>query len=223
MTTSSAAKGNMTGGRKDPAKPSSISSSLKTIMKYGGNVASARKEGTKRLQHASENGNGGILDEGNKTSEIGSNGITGNEMGILVGNETTNGERLGLGGGKWNDEDVDMSLYDDDDDGTDDGSDRAKKAKMLENKEHSYETIDKALTTESIVQHWEKEVETWEREVARASTGDFKALAESKLTNAQLMLKEALLRMTIHDDCNMNISDNEVDDIDTAAKASKAE
>jgi hypothetical protein len=170
MTTSSTLKDNPKGGKKAIKPTSTLSTSLKNIMKYGGNTAAVSREGAKKNRASNDQKAENSAKTSNKYGKV-------DEMETEV-------EHVG------DYTDIDMSLYED--------SDAEERTKAVRDTDTgmNYEVMDMDTSVEEIVQRWEAEVENWEKEVAGAATVEFRSLAETKLNNAQLMLKEALLCMT---------------------------
>lgn len=104
-----------------------------------------------------------------------------------------------------------------------------KKGKTVHNEYtdgRNYEAIDMDASTEASVRKWEKEVEHWEKEMARAATVEFRSMVKEKLHKAQLMLKESLLHMTMVEDSKKQDSDDNLDsssEADVSKKGSVAE
>lgn len=109
-------------------------------------------------------------------------------------------------------------------DGDADMKDTATEQTSMYNRVNTYETMAIDSSAETIVQCWEAEVAKWEKELAGAATEDFKKMVNNKLQNAQLMLKEALLRLTIQDEQQLNReSDNQGEDMKNNTSAKEGE
>lgn len=192
MTISSTSKDNPKGGKKVSKQSSTMSTSLKTIMRYGGNAkVGVTDDGKKSASNKDSKGTNAVSRDGKKSKVIGTAADV--EM-----EENTN-------------TDIDMRLYEDVEETTK-GSGGKEMDKRGDNNSAgiSYEEVmDINSPMDVIVQRWELEVEKWEKEVTGAATAEFKALAEQKLNNAQLMLKESLLRMTMAEDLRHDDIDND--------------
>jgi hypothetical protein len=208
MTTSSASKDNPKGGKKATKPTLATSSSLKTIMKYGGNVIVGPKDVGKK--NPATKG-----DKMGRTVKRGDTEIKEDDMAMEIG-------EVG------NYKDIDMSLYEDEE--VEIVGESAEKKRQTVHDGHAesrnYESMDTDSITEASVRQWEKEVEHWEKEMVRAATAEFRSMVEEKLHKAQLMLKEALLHMTMVEDSKKQESDDNLESpraTDVSEKGSVAE
>lgn len=178
-------------------------------MKYGGNATGGtREDGKKNIIGKGKNA-GGTAGVGNskensyeqtknktKTNNNGEDSVKGSnltdmEVELETGDTATDVEMHS------HDEEARMGNVGSEVEGTEgDGNSSAR-----------YATIVKDSHTDANVQRWEREVVNWEKEVSGAATKEFKTLAEFKLQNARLMLKEALVRMTTVDNLDLYDSD----------------
>jgi hypothetical protein len=196
MTTSSGSKDNPKGGRKSSKQAAAVSSSLKSIMKYGGSSVGNVKEGNKKNLGGKNDGIGKQMkrDTRDKTSDImevdtDMEGKTGNEA------KATNIKVIEVEMNEGEETKDELSM------GAEQGNPEGEGGRKNE-------STNIGMSEEDSVRKWESEVENWEKERKGAATVEYKEMAERKLEYAQLMLKEALLRMTVTYDKSGNDSDD---------------
>lgn len=159
-------------------------------MKYGGNAMGVTTDGKKRSTTTKDST---MVNAVNGEDRGG--GGNGMEQDIQMAGDTH--------------ADVDMSLYDDEVEKLEDKGGSEKLQGSGNKVAANYEVMEMNASVETIVQRWEIEVERWEKEVTGAATAEFKTMAEKNLHQAQLMLKESLLRMTTADNAKReDIDDN---------------
>jgi hypothetical protein len=191
MTTSSATKDNPKGNKRVNKHTTSVSSSLKSIMKYGGSTA-----GQKDSVRKKNLGGKTVVTDGRskrKSNDIDDDTTIVKDLEMAEAKQNTTDNVEEKDGHKQTKDNVDGSedtemMESEGKENTDnDGSkwDRPK------------EDTDNNLSTGENVTKWEKEIERLEKVAAWAATEKYKTHIEHKLHEAQRMLKEVLLRLTI--------------------------
>jgi hypothetical protein len=194
MTTSSAFKDNPKTGKKGNKQQLVISSSLKSIMKYGGSgaVGGSSKDKSKRMQLGKS---GEEMTEGPlKRERSNKEGGTIDEDGDRIMVNEAIEEDYGKGKGKETE--------------VVESEGKKMKMNMADKWDDPLETMDIDSTAEVIATTWEKEVTKWETELAKTSTPEHKAIVEDKLKTAQVMLKESLLKLAINESKGRNEEEN---------------
>jgi hypothetical protein len=175
MTISYTAKDNPKTSKKAIKQPSTISSSLKSIMKYGGSGSAVRDGGIKKSSKGKSTRRDG--DDKNHTDKnIIDEKMLDDDVEMAKKTEEAKSEKEFSA-----DEQGDKTLaYVPEETG---GWDTAVNAN---NPAHSRKTVNV----------WEQEISRLEKEAIRATTSEYKKLMENKIHEAQVMLKKSLLMMT---------------------------
>jgi hypothetical protein len=200
MTTSSASKDNPKSGKKAVKQTTLVSSSLKTIMKYGGGGV-GQKEGGKTSTDK------GDKDIGSKRRQKWEAAIGDKERSNFI-NERG---------------DIEMSSKADKNivDGNEvDPLQKEDDVEMLDTNGSTYVsterkwddtigTMDINSTPADVIRHWEATVVQMEKEMGLDTTPEGKKLIEVQLLEAQRKLKQAILRMSVpHEQVSANPKDN---------------
>jgi hypothetical protein len=205
MTTSSSVKYNPKGSKKATKQPSTISSSLKSIMKYGGNASAVRDGSTKKSY------GGKIINS------------TVRERRTMEWATQEDNNKIIEDGRKETSSDIDMEMQEV---GKDQEMEKGEQENASVTSEHDvsgskWDSVlcnDSTIPSKETVNVWEQEIGRLEKELRRATTSEYKKLIEKKINEAQVMLKNSLLKMTVGADTGNYVKNKDQENSQEATK-----